>query len=251
VVDEEPVKIDVRRVRDLIKEIDQVRLAISVVGTRRQKLQQLARLAQPIHDGLAGRRPELDKVRMELRRRIHDVQVAQVDNVRAPVALEGLLAALRQVEKLDKDKILDVPESFSAGNFSLLNPWGYRDLEAKGAQKAVQSADELIRRRGVKVDLVVSLDPEKTSGFATYSPFDGAVYLDPSKTPAEATEAVLKEFAAYIWLQKLSNADTDVWGGDTEFDVFATAFARSLAGKRVDPEDLEKLKKTMGRGWGA
>jgi hypothetical protein len=220
------------------KELDEVAVAVSVVGTRRQKLMDLARMAYPARDALVGSRPEVKKLRDDLTRAIHNVRRSQTRPARASKAIWKLAAQIKRVQKLVAKGLGDVPSSMSAGGLEVSNVWGYSEREAKPLLGRLDKALGRAKDLGLGSQVVygeVILDPGKAGGRAvSYDPHKDQLVGDPSKGSNRDLD-IAEALAARVWLASFGPEEHAEWGGSpSDFDGFVRLFSDMLAGKKLD-----------------
>lgn len=233
------------------KELDEVGVAISVVGTRRQKLMELARLTAPISDDLVGSRPEVKQIRDDLVRLTHNVRRAQTRARPASQAVKALAAKVKDVQKLVGSGLGDVPEAFTVGEMSLLNTWGYTKKEAKPFMDALDVALGVIEKMGltkIVAEATVSLDPEGSPRASmVYDLFADTFVANPRRT-RERTRGISDALGGRLWLKLFEQRDVETWGGARAAWVsFSDAFHRLLSGKRLSKDDAARMTVSLGR----
>ena len=234
------------------KELDEVAVAVSVVGTSRGKLVQLARMAYPIRDALVGTRPEVSKLRDDLTRAIHNVRRVHTRQRPASNAIKMLAAEVKRVQKLVGSKLGDVPLGFRAGGMDLENVWGYTELEAR---PFLDRFDRMMRKVMVLgLDKQVSygdvfLDADEAGNRALYfDPHNDRLIANPLKganRDAEIGEAL----AARVWLASFGPKGHAEWGGN--FEHFARRFIQMLEGKKLNNATAAVMAATTGVREGA
>jgi hypothetical protein len=231
-------------------EIDQISVAVSVVGTRRPMLMKLARMAAEVKDALVGSRPEVQKVRANLERLIHNARRAPTRARRASDALRKLAAGIKEAQGLVLRKGLGDPPALNGGAFTITNEWGYTDKEAKSFLKALRSAEDAVSKFGLGKALAygtITLDPKMSSGrMLSYDPFSDAFYANPSIN--DGVQGVFMALAERLWVVHFKTKDVETWGTGSEGPTkFERAFARKLDGKGLDADSSARLRVTAGR----
>ena len=219
----------------IFKELDETSVAVSVVGTRRQKLMDLARMVLPVRDALFGTRPEVSKVRSNLTRAMHNVRRAQLQPRPASKAIKALAVEIVEVKKLLASKLGDVPETFALGGMTVQNVWGY--TEGEGRQFIERMKRSLDKAKSLGIDGLeygdVVFDPEMTQGAAvSYDPHLDRIYANPSKVSNRAD--IGEVLASRMWLSVFGPKEHIDWGGSRGFDGFVRIFSDMLSGKKID-----------------
>lgn len=249
--------------RHTIRELDEVAVATSVTGTSKAKTRDLADLAQRMHDALVGDRPEIAKVRKELRLKIHNLRRSPI-NQRAAKRMRDLLSVVRDLQKLvDQKGWGAVPEVFVIEGFEVLNSWGYTERELKALFVMLRRATRMLGDVGLKVGTVpVLADPEAmkqvrgaaASEYMAYVEQDDLFVANPSSKLSGDMESVLRAIAARIWSQQMDRDHRQTWDRAGGANGFADAFARKLASDQADSDTAARLLVTVGqiaRRWAA
>ena len=240
------------RLRWVEKELRQVGLAISVAGTSRTKLFQLAHLAMPAYEALVGSRPEVKTVRDDLRIRIHNVRRANICQVPASKAVYSLADTIHAVIDLTDADMGDVPVAFSVPPMALLNVWGYSEDEMRVVLRKLRQAMVDLTDVGLRQLLYVEivLDPDAVKNrLVGYAKNDDAIYLNPDQWEERRIDEVYAVFAQRLWWQGFKTAQRDTW---TSIDAFIESFATALGGGSLDGDRLARLQATVGvfaDGW--
>lgn len=231
-----------RNIALVIKELDETAVAASVTGTSITRLKELAALSEPIADALTGYRPETRRAAMRLRQLAQNVRVAGTRAYQAPSSVKALSAGVSEIRDLVKKGLGHTEESLSAGEFEVINGWGYTDTETRSALRALTRVSELLAARGLgsavtKVELVGSGPSEsydEDRDMLLINP-DGAIDLN----------GVLRRIGERIWEARFGNDDRETWEGNRS--RFCVAFATAMRGRKLDPETLARLQVTVGR----
>lgn len=240
-----------QNLKRVYRELDEVGVAISVVGTRRQKLMELARLTVPISDALVGTRPEVKRVRDDLVRLTHNVRRAQTKARSAGKAVRALANQIKVVEKLVGGGLGDVPEAFDVGELSLLNTWGYTKKEVKPFMDALETATDVIDKMGLTKSIgtaKVSLDPSGSPmSSMTYDLYGDVFTGNPSHTRGRG-RGIADALGGRLWLKLFAKKDVDTWGGAAAaWSSFSDAFARLLGGKSLRGDAAARMAVSLGR----
>lgn len=239
----------------IIKELDEVSVAVSLTGTGRVKIKQLLDMVRPILDGLVGDRPEVAKLRQRLRLAMHNLQRSGVDQ-RAARKMRDLLVVVRDVQKLiDQAKIGDAPAQALVGDFEVINVWGYSESEMRPLMGVLKTTTKLLASVGLsRGTLPVMLDPREMgrgrgqmSQYAVYDPEDDLVVINPDARLSGDLEAVLGAVATRVWFVDMKLNDYETWDGGGGIDGFRRGFARKLALGQADSDTDARLSTTVGR----
>lgn len=233
------------------RELDEVGTAISVVGTRRQKLMELARLTGSMSDELVGTRPEVKRVRDDLVRLTHNVRRARTRARPASQAVKALAAKVKDVQKLVSGGLGDVPEAFTVGDVSLLNTWGYTKSEVRPFTDALKRALDVIEKMGLTkavAEAKVSLDPDETpQASMKYDLFSDTFVANATRT-RERGRGISDALGGRLWLKLFEKRDVETWGGATvAWSAFSDAFHRLLTGRRLSKDDSARMAVSLGR----
>lgn len=232
------------------RELDETAVAVSVMGTRRKKLKEMAALAEPIPDALVGTRPEVEKVRRELLRAIQNVKVSSEKARPASEKLRALAKAVRMTQDLVGKRLGDVDIGFEAGGFLVSNVWGYTNSEARTTMSALEKAARRLTKVGLGsvVGGDAALSPEDTGRkFVVYDKADDALLFDPSRSGSGDEKAILEALAERVWWQEFGPDEFEVFRATGGLERFREAFAALLVGDRVSPDATARLKVTVGK----
>lgn len=232
------------------RELDEVGVAISVVGTSRQKLMELARLTIPISDRLIGSRPEVKRVRDDLVRLTHNVRRAQTRQRTASAAVRALAGQIKVVQKLLRSGVGDVPERFDVGSMSLENAWGYSKGEIKPFVDSLAKALDVIDKMGLTktvAETTVLLNPEKSSRSMTYDVFSDTFIANPMQAQ-ERLRGVSDALGGRLWVKLFEQRDVETWGGaSVAWSAFSGVFYRLMSGKRLSKDGSARMAVSLGR----
>jgi len=235
----------------IYKELDQVGVAISVAGTRRQKLMKLARLAIPISDALVGARPETKRVRDDLVRLAHNVRRAQTRPRPASKAISELASQIKIVQKLVDSGLGNVPKMFVVDKMTILNNWGYTNKEVKPFLDALKIATDKLGQMGLADNVgaaQVTLDPRESFGSSMkYVLFLDAFAADPLCS-RDRFRGISDAIGGRLWMKLFEQRDVETWGGSTQaWGGFSSAFYKLLRGKKISGDDAAKMAVSLGR----
>ena len=237
------------------KELDEVAVAVSVVGTRRQMLMKLARMAYPVRDALVGARPEVSKLRESLTRAIHNTRRASLKQRPASRAIWALAAEIKKTQKLVGDSLGDVPLGFRSGGMDIENVWGYTEREVKPFLDRFDRMLRKIMTLGLDAQVAygeVVFDPDNANRRALFfDPHNDRLVADPLKGTNRKAD-IGEALAARVWLASFGAKEHESWGGrHLGFDNFSRAFTRMLEDKKLDsaiepkePSPKAKVKNT-------
>lgn len=232
------------------KELDEVAVAVMVVGTRRPKLMALARMALPVRDALVGSRPEVSKLRDDLARAMHNTRRANLKQRPASKAIRDLAAQIKRVQKLVGGKLGDVPASFKVSGLTATNAWGYSEREAKPFLGRLDRAFKKAKDIGLGKQVVygeVILDPDAAGSKAlSYDPHSDRLIANPSRTTNRDAE-IVEALAARVWLAAFGSDEHTEFGGiRAGFDHFVRLFTDMLDGKKLDRGHAAIMSATTG-----
>ena len=233
--------------RSVIRELRQTGAAVSLIGTKKTKLNKLVGKVQPMLDAMVGTRPETKRVRNNLTRRIHNLRKASTAAIPASKAIMGALMGVQEIQKLvDQRGLADVPATFEAAEFTLENVWGYSEREVLATTLVLKRASRLMTDVGLAtISGTIILDPALSRGtYIGYSPSDGVFLADIDRALSGDIVEFLGARGARAWFEKLKAEDQETWGRDPE--RFAIAFARKLATGTVDPDTSARLAVSVG-----
>lgn len=231
-----------RNLKAVARELDETAVAVSVVGTSHHKLRELAALTDPIADSLHGDRREAVAMRSRLRRLAHNVGSSVTGAGPASDAIRSLADGVREVMDMVRGGVGVRHETPGIPPFLFVNDWGYTEDEVRSALPALREAGKALDAVGLMpTDLSVSLE----DGRHGYDRMRDTLIIDPQRTLG--ADDVLAGVADWLW-RRFGPDEIEVWGGgEGGNERFATAFARSLLGRSVDPEAAARLETTVGR----
>lgn len=233
------------------RELDEVGVAISVVGTRRQKLMELARLVVPISDALIGMRPDVKSVRDDLVRLTHNMRRAQVKQRPASRAVRAVADKVKDVQRLVNLGLGDVPRDFIVGKMTFLNYWGYTKNEIQPFVDVLENVNSVLKKMGLLDeigDAFVTLDPSRSSQASmTYDLVSDSFFADPLRARAR-TRGVTDSIGARMWVKLFERKDVDTWGGSQQaWESFSKSFFLLIKGKKLKKIDSAKMTVSLGR----
>lgn len=239
-------------IRKAAVELDQTGIAVQAVGrTSRQKLAQMASLADGIASQLHGTRPEILRARFALETAIQAVRSAPTKGAIPGQRLRDLATEVGRLSRLVARSLVSGEVAFKVGGFEVHNAWGYTKHETREAKQALSRAGKRLKDVGleklasVRVELDPSLSPR---GFADYNPLSEVLALNLSKGTAGNVRDVLRALAGRAWVS-LRQDDYETWGGPSKSSRFEKAFADLLVGGpgKIDLDALVRLETTVGR----
>lgn len=228
------------------RELDQVGVAMSVVGTSRPMLRKMSKLLQPSIDGLRGERPEIKKLRDDLNRAQHNLETGPTTPLRSSRNMHAARDLMDQVIKLSDKGLLDVPKEYDEGRITLENAWGYTRDELKVFRALLRQVLADLSDVGLYGDLVygvVRLHPDEAKGeFLTRNRRSDVLVADPSRGRSKAD--IFVAFGDRLWDKLLQPSDRQTWGDRKRFSA---AFVKVLRGQPLDSGDRARLQVTVGR----
>ncbi len=234
--------------RYVIRELDQISVAVSVVGTKQAMLTRLSEIVDRMIEAMVGTRPEVKKLRDDLIRRSFNMRRASKRPLPASKAIRAALLKLKELRKLvDQQGLADVPLMFTVDGFDLENVWGYSESEVRVTTIALKRTNKLLVDVGLKLDpMYVLLDPKVARGsYFRLNDRDDVFEADLGQRLSGDLREVLEAVGAWVWLQVLDREDWELWGRDR--DRFAGAFARKLATEAVNPDTAARLVLSVGK----
>lgn len=236
------------------KEIEQTAVAVGVVGTRSWKLKQMAALVEPIGEALVGERPEVARLRGQLKRLVHNARVSVTDARQASAALNGLAGGVREARRLVGKGIGNAEPHVSSSGVELANVWGYTNSEARDAMRALERANKALEAVGLPTATgdFAELNPARVKGsdFVQYDADNDILVFDlgRSRSLAENAQSVLRVLGERLWRQEFRARDREPWGdGKRGLSAFSEAFAGLLSGRRLDEGIVARLTTTVGQ----
>ena len=219
---------------------------MSVVGTRRPMLQKMARLLDPSIEGLRGERPEVRKVREDLKRAQHNLRRGPTTPARSSRNMWIARDIMDKVLRLQSKGLLDVPAEYVEGRFTLDNIWGYTRDELKtfrGLWRQVVADFSDVGLYDGLVYGVVKLDPDEAKGqFISYDERADVFVVDPSRGKSKAD--IYETFGGRVWSKLFALQDRQTW--ETQ-GRFLAAFIKAMRGRRLSSEEKARLQVTLGR----
>lgn len=235
----------------VIKEIEQTTVAVSVMGTTSAKLKEMANLVVPIGDSLKGKRPEVDKTRKSLVRRIHNVVVSSTKPRQASKALRELSTEVKEVQNLLKKGTGDTESIIQVGGFEVVNTWGYTQAEIRPVRRILERASKALVKVGLPTVAtgLVELNPEKVGGslFVVYIPENDLLVFDLGQSGPADSEKIFAVLAERLWMQEFVKADKETWGNGKGLPSFSKAFADKLVGQKMSGDVTARLQVTVGK----
>lgn len=239
--------------RSVERKLRQVGLAISVVGTSRAKLVQLVHLATPVFESLVGDRPEVKRVRDDLRIQLHNVRRSSIGAKPASKAVYALADAVRDVMKLTDKGMGNVPEAFDVPPMKVINVWGYTNDEVRVVLQKLRQVMVDVTDVGLRTRLLygnIILDPRETKhGFVRYVRQDDSIIMDPKRWEERRIADVYEAFAERMWWWNFVTPQWETW---LSSEAFADAFVTFFEGGKLDGDRLARLRATVGvfaDGW--
>jgi hypothetical protein len=227
-------------------EMDEVAIAMSVAGTKRPKLTELSRMAQEVAEALVGDRPEVQKVRAELIKKIRAVKTASTKPRQSSAAVRKLAGGIKNVQKLIGRGVGGVDARVQLGDFELVNLWGYSTFELRPIKKVLRDAAQNLQRVGLG-DLAygeVILTPRGGSK-VVYKTDDDTLEINPDAKLAPRD--VLGALGRRFWGTRATDEDVETWGGLSGLERFQAAFGGFLVGTKLDRDTAARLRTTAGR----
>jgi hypothetical protein len=228
------------------RELDQVGVAMSVVGTSRPMLRRMAKLLQPSIDGLRGERPEIKKLRDDLKRAQHNLESGPTTPLRSSRNMEVARDLMDQVIRLSDKGLLGLPEKYDEGRIELENVWGYTRDELKVFRGLLRQALADLSDVGLYDKLAygnIRLHQDDARGdFLTRNRQQDVFVVDPSRGRSKAD--IFVAFGDRLWDKIFKPSDRQTWGDRTRFSI---AFVKALRGQPLDSEDRARLQVTVGR----
>jgi hypothetical protein len=230
------------------KELRQVAVAVSLMGTRRWRMLQFTKKLRPIRDELVWLRPDVRKLRSTIARAIHNMERGREDgrqakNMRSAADAIDELLKLQGREPLIKE--------LEIGGVRFNNAWGFsaRDLMPvmRRYRKVAERLEDLGLKELTEVEVIVNPD-ESPMDYAIYSVSDDVIYLNP-KRARKADADLLEAFGDRIWVTRFDSKDKQTWGKSalSAWSRFTKAWVGVLDGKRPDPDTAARLAVTVGQ----
>jgi hypothetical protein len=244
-------KLSAQNLKRVYRELDEIGVAISLAGTRRQKLMELARLVVPISDAPIGVRPAVKRVRDDLVRLTHNVRRVQTKQRTASRAVAALAAQIEVVQKLVSGGLGDVPETFDVGEMILMNTWGYTTKEVKSFMESLKSATGMLDKMGLTQSIgtvkVVLHEDGSPRVSMTYDLFSDTFVANPTLRRGRYV-GISDAIGGRVWLKNFGQRDVETWGGSSRaWILFSNAFFRLMSEKSLSVGDDARMAVTLGR----
>jgi len=233
-----------RNIERVRVELEQTAVAVSVVGTSKQRIAQLIDLVEPIAEALVGARSEVNRLRGRLRRSMHNLRVSNLSQRHASEKMRALVGAVSYVGEAVKVGIGNAEPSFEVDGFFVINVWGYNESELRLTVSTLKRAAKELDAVGLAPAISVELSGGG-SKFATYLRDRDGLDLDPTRAASmgELFEAIGEGF----WVRDFRSEDRETWGGRLSVRKFTDAFGKALTGWKLDAETVARLQMTVGR----
>ncbi len=228
----------------VVRELDEVALAMSVTGTRRKKLVELGQMADEVIEALIGDRPEVTKLRAELEKLSRGVKMAGTKAKQSAQAVRAMRDGVKKVQKLVNRGLGDADVRLKVGGFEVDNVWGHTATEVRATKSTLIKATKILHKAGLD-DLVngeVLLDPDRAgSDFSVYEVLGDLVVINVAG--GDQLRSLLMALGRRAWV-KVPSEKMEPWGGLWAADRFAETFADALT-KKVDAKVAALLKTTI------
>ena len=231
------------------KELSQVATAVRVVGTRRAKLHAMARLAQPIIQGLDAKRPEVVSVRQELHKAAQRVSTVRARAREASEALEALSAVLETVRGVLR-KGYGSAKPNNVGPFVVVDRWGLTRQEFFRLLDILRSAYGILSDVGYRRlfdGATIVVDPTMLTGETIW-------YVPGAKNEFVVSPELSRErdvffaVAEKAFLSVMNNAQRKVWARDGHsrgLRLFSNTFSDFLEGADLGDDEYERLETSL------
>lgn len=237
-----------RKLAEVAREIDQVAVAVSVVGTSRAKLRELGGMAIEAGKDLVGTRPEVRAMQTRVARVAHNAIGSHTGAKLASRRLRVLADMLRAVLSDVESGVGAADPYLKIGAFDAWNTWGYTDAELQPLEHLIESASRLLRGVGLESILGgdLELDPSLTrDSFVRYLSGSDALAFDLAREVSDPLGSILRAFAVRLWRVQFGNAEREAWGGDPS--RFFGSFADTMNGDTLDSETAARLAVSVRR----
>jgi hypothetical protein len=225
------------------KELKQVSVAVSLVGTRRWRLLQFVNKLIPIRDALVWVRPDARKLRSVLSRVIHNMERAPENGVQAKYMAEAS-KAIDGIIRIVGAGV--VPDDMMFGGMRIQNVWGYSASDVLIVARALETVVGRLEAAGMDVDVDFVLNPDSSpNAFASYVSSENAVFVNAGAF-GSATTDILGAFGDMVWLKLFTSPQYQTWGGPAGRMKFSRAWINALDGKAVDRDTMARLTVTVG-----
>lgn len=232
-----------RRLAEVYRELDEVAVAVSIVGTTKVKLNELAGYVELIADALVGIRSEVNRVRTDLRQAAHNIRRARGDARKSSDAIWKGAEAVDDAKILVKRRRLgDVPLLFDAGPFTLFNVWGYSETEVRAFMSGMRDVSSNLRNLGLEFEAPVVLDPKRVRFTLLAYDEDGGFVSDPTRSVKH--KELYEAIARRVWVEDLERSHRETW---KKYKPFQDAFVKWVQGRVVIPDAQARLRATLGR----
>jgi len=229
----------------VFRELDEVAVAVSLVGTRRQMMEKLIGYVEPVAEALVGSRPKVANVRGELRRSMHNARKARVGARDASDAIWAMAQAVKDTKDLVKRQRLGNVEIVDeVGDFSLLNVWGYTVSETAALRQELRAVSRQLSDLGFE-DAVgtVVLDEKRAKRDAFQYDGHGDFIADPKRSLGDRD--VLEAVGQKVWGELFEARHREMWQRDP--DAFIVAFVARVRGEGQPVDTRARLATTIGR----
>jgi hypothetical protein len=241
------VSLERQKLLALAKELRQVAISVSVVGSRRWRLLQFTARLRPIRDELTWTRPEIGKLRGTLSRAIHNMERSREDGRQAK-NMRSAADALDGINKLMGRAL--IPRDLQVGKRRVLNVWGYTARELMPVIRRLEKVSDQLEDIGLNdlVEIEVVMNPEESpNDYAIYAPSEDAIFLNPKKS-GKADRDLLEAFGDRMWVKEFDTGDRKTWGSGTSgWTRFTKAWVAALDGKSPDADTTARLAVTVGQ----
>lgn len=231
------------------RELDQVGVAMSVVGTSRPMLRKMAKYLQPSIDGLHGERPEIKKIRDDLKRAQHNIETGPTTPLRSSRNVWVARDLMDAVIRLSDKGLLGLPEEHEEGRITLENAWGYTGDELRVFRRTLRQVLADFSDVGLYRDLVygtIRLHQDEAAGeFLTRNRQDIFI-ADPLRGHSKLD--IFLAFGDRLWGTLFKLSDRQTW---SDRQAFVSAFARAMRGEPLRSDERARLQVTVGRIAGA
>lgn len=227
----------------VFKELDEVGVAVSLVGTRKQMLEKLVGYVEPIAEALVGTRPKVAAVRGDLQRAMHNARRVRPLAREASEAIWEMAAAVKKTKDLVKRQRLgDVEPLEKVYAFEVLNVWGYTKSETAALRQELRQVSRLLSDLGLsEMGGAVVLDEKRAKGKAFI--YDGDFVSDPKRSLKE--NDVLEAVASKVWTEFFESRQRKMWERDK--DTFSKAFISKAKGEAQSSDARARLQGTLER----
>lgn len=237
---------DRQHLLSVAKELRQVAISVSVVGTRRWKLEQLATKVRPIRDEMSWLRPDISKARSMLARAIHNMERApengrQAKNLRMAADAIGVLAKImgRSI----------IPRVVTVHGHKVVNAWGYSSSDLMGVMGNLSSVSDVVGHAWSPgaMDVKFVVNPMMSrNAYAFYDASQDTIYINPDRS-SKADVELIAAIGDRLWAFAGSEGRS-AWGADKSgWSRFVSAWTKLILGHNIDQESMHKLSMTAGK----